>query len=253
VRQLAIRSVRTVMRISIAVALVVGCGGVARPAQDVVDDQIDHVVSEPPAVGCSEQVVARDPARLATPSGFGDLRDSHVLQPPESYLCDGHAVAPSRYTTPNATLLAGFVVHQPRVAGEPIYVTFLIQNASARAVRFASTSYITGGTRRPARFHIAGVDGTGAPVADPDGSMEIDNIGLEPITLAPGATYVGELLLSDYLALDVPGVYTVVATRRTMGWDRTETNVEVSSTFQVQVLGPTPHATDDKDRAGSNH
>jgi hypothetical protein len=181
-----------------------------------------------------------DPKRaekLRTNSTFGDLRDSHVLPAPERYTCDGFSIEGGLkpYASKGATFLAGFIPHRPRKPGEPVFVTFLLRNTGAASIGIETTGYVTFATKHPARFEITALGPTGAPVADADGSMEVDNFGLLPIALAPGATYVGELLLADYRVLDAPGRYTITAKRRTMGWDKTETNVEIISTFELEV------------------
>jgi hypothetical protein len=157
--------------------------------------------------------------------------------------CRGRPVAPAlrRYGQAGAVFAAGFVPYVTRaVVGEPVFVAFVLRNDGARPVSLYPPGYRTWATHRSARFQVTAVGPGGAPVPDADGSMELDTIGEAPITLAPGETYVEDLVLPEWAVLDRPGTYTVTATRRTMGWDETATNVEIRSELALEVLPPNP-------------
>jgi hypothetical protein len=157
--------------------------------------------------------------------------------------CRGRPVAPAlrRYEQAGAVLAAGFVPFGTRaVGGEPVFVAFVLRNDGARPIDLHPPGYRTWATHRSARFQVTAVGPGGTPVPDADGSMELDTIGEALVTLAPGETYVEDLVLPEWVVLDRPGTYAITATRRTMGWDETATNVEIRSMLTLEVLPPDP-------------
>src|SRR5262249_38347344 len=69
---------------------------------------------------------------------------------------------------------------------------------------------------------------------------EQDTFGGPKLAIPPGATYVEDLVLPEWLVLAKEGTYTITATRRARVWDETETAGEFQSTFQLQGLPADP-------------
>jgi hypothetical protein len=146
------------------------------------------------------------------------------------------------YVAPTATLRAGFIPHKAQLIwGEPLQVTFTVENLGPGAFKFTFGGDYRG-TGRHDRFKIAMTDAGGTALPDPV-RKGFDMGGmLQPVNLTPGQIFTNIIDLASFRVVDRPGIYTVNCSfALDERWSQKEpTNPVVNTSFTLAILERTP-------------
>ncbi|MGC4016931.1 MAG: HEAT repeat domain-containing protein [Luteolibacter sp.] len=113
------------------------------------------------------------------------------------------------------SLKAALVADKTEImAGEPLFLTYQLQNAGRTALTLRRTPEATCLSERPLSISLTVTDPNGQPLPLPD--HPIPRVGDVPATeqsFLPRDKYSARLLLGEWATLETPGTYTVTATR----------------------------------------
>jgi hypothetical protein len=146
------------------------------------------------------------------------------------------------HAAPNTTIRAGFIPRKAQLVwGEPLQVTFTVENLGASHFKFWFGGDYRG-TGRHDRFKITVTDQDGKALPDPIKNV-FDMGGIvQPVDLKPGQVFTNLLDLASFRVIDKPGPYTVSCTFALDERNsRNEaTNPVVNTTFALAILERTP-------------
>jgi HEAT repeat protein len=146
------------------------------------------------------------------------------------------------YGTPKDKIRVGFVPYKTQVVlGEPLQVTFTVQNLGSTNFEFWFGGDYRG-TGRHDRFKIAVTNANGEALPDP--IAHIFDFGgiLQPVNLKPGQFFTNAINLTDFRVIDKAGIYIVGCSFALDGsWKGPEKTDAVAETiFKLTILERTP-------------
>jgi len=125
------------------------------------------------------------------------------------------AIAGTTFEVNGWPLKAALVADKTEImAGEPLFLTYQLQNAGRVPLTLRRTPEATCLGERPLSISVTVTDANGQPVPLPDHpAPRAANVPLTEQSFLPRDKYSARLLLGEWATLETPGTYTVTATR----------------------------------------